>query len=95
MNKFILLLVTLIAFSSDFGAAFTVVPTSIVKTTMMNTNRAEISPFVPQRSSNTSLNMFVDFGVTFPPEQAIGSVIMLVAFVSFWEVITPGRAKKV
>jgi hypothetical protein len=38
--------------------------------------------------------MFVDWGVPEIAANPLGSIFMLVAIVSLWEVSTPGRAKK-
>jgi hypothetical protein len=54
-----------------------------------------VAPMTQQRESAVKpLQMFVDWGVTYDASSALGSILALVAFVSFWEFATPGRAKK-
>jgi hypothetical protein len=77
--------------------AFTVVKPS---TTLLKTRSANLLPTnvltpMKPKPTSTSLPMFVDWGVVYPDESAIGSIAMLIALVSFWEITTPGRAKKV
>ena len=88
MNKLLTLLVTLVALLNG-ASAFTVARP-------MTSSRATepMMPVTPQSVSTTARAMFIDPNIPEIASQPVGSIIMLVALVSLWEVITPGRAKK-
>jgi hypothetical protein len=95
MTKFVSFLVALIAIvCCSSASAFTVVPKQTTSTLSRAVEPKIVSQTMPVTTRGKPLPMFVDWGVSFSSESAIGSIGMLVALVSIWELVTPGRAKK-
>ena len=89
MNKFLSLL--LVAILGSASAFTTVQPRTV---SSMRPATAVVAP-VATPSSSTSLNL-VDPAITAMTDLAnpVGSIVALCVFVSVWELVTPGRAKK-
>lgn len=95
MNKFLRLIVAFTGLLSVVSA-FTVGP-------QVNSMRSVTSPMTTatmpfqQTQSSTSLSVMVDPAIAdmMAKSDPFGAIFMLVLLVSFWELSTPGRAKKV
>ena len=89
MNKLLTLLLAVVALLNG-ASAFTV-----ARPMSSSRSMAPMMPNVaPQSVSTTARAMFIDPNIPEIANQPVGSLIMLIAMVSLWEVITPGRAKK-
>ena len=90
MTKFLnLFVVALVALLGSASAFTTVQP----KTTFMRPTT--VAPVAPALPTSTSLAI-VDPAIAEMTAKSdpVGAIIMLALFVSFWELTTPGRAKK-
>lgn len=88
MNKFLsLLFVALLGSASAF--------TTVQPRTISSMRPAAVVAPVAAPQSSTSLNL-VDPAITAMTDLAnpVGSIVALCVFVSVWEILTPGRAKK-
>lgn len=93
MRKFLRLIVAFTGLLASVSA-FTVAP----QATSMRNAAAPMTTAAPfqQAQSSTSLSVMVDPAIADMTAKSdpIGAVMMLVLVVSFWELVTPGRAKK-
>jgi hypothetical protein len=95
MMKLFTLLVAAVLMLGNSASAFTVRPAATQVRSVANI--AVSHPSNNSNNDNKSLTcrpMFVDWGVPEIAANPLGSIFMLVAIVSLWEVSTPGRAKK-
>mmetsp|Transcript_12145 Transcript_12145/g.22079 ORF Transcript_12145/g.22079 Transcript_12145/m.22079 type:complete len:117 (-) Transcript_12145:134-484(-) len=93
MMKLFTLLVAAVLMLGNSVSAFTVRPAATQVRSVANIAVSHPS----NNNDNKSLTcrpMFVDWGVPEIAANPVGSILMLVAIVSLWEVSTPGRAKK-
>jgi len=92
MNKFLCLVV--LAFVASASAFTTVAPRSNGAMRPAGVMPQQAAPVVS--TSSTSLNVLVDPAIVAMTAKSdpIGAVFMLCLVVSFWELVTPGRAKK-
>ena len=98
MSKFLRLIIVAFAGLVASVSAFTVAPlatTSMRSASPMTAGTSFQQGQGPHQSS-TSLSIMVDSSIAdmISKSSPVGAIMMLVLVVSFWELATPGRAKK-